>query len=96
MSTASTPSGFRRVASTDARLLLFQEPGRPTWRPKIVPRDKVVPDDVRGLNAHCAELSCNPTRPYCAWASATDSEHAWFGWSDGRLEIVGAADYDGE
>jgi hypothetical protein len=96
LSVASTPAGFRRVASADARLLLFQEPGRPTWRPKIVTRDKIAADDVRGLNAHCAELSCSLTRPYCAWASATDSEHAWFGWSDGKLEIVGAADYDGE
>jgi len=97
LSAASTPAGFRRVSSADARLLLFQEPGRPTWRPKIVTRDKVASDQVRGLSAHCAELSCSATRPYCAWASATDSEHAWFGWgSDGTLELMGAADYDGE
>jgi len=96
LATASTPAGFRRVSSPDARLLLFQEPGRPTWRPKVVTPDKVVADDVRRLSAHCAELSCSSVRPYCSWASATDSEHAWFGWRDGKLEIVGAADYDGE
>jgi len=96
LAAASTPAGFRRVASADARLLFFQEPGMPTWRPKVVMRDKVALDEVRGLSAHCAELACSPTRPYCAWTSATDSEHAWFGWSDGKLEIVGAADYDGE
>ena len=97
LSTARTPTGFRRVASADACLLLFQDPGRPTWRPKVVTRDKIAADQVRGLGAHCADLSCSATRPYCAWASATDSEHAWFGWgSDGKLEIVGAADYDGE
>jgi hypothetical protein len=96
LSAASTLAGFRRVASVGARLLRFQEPGKPTWRPKVVTRDKIAADDVRGLGAHCAELSCSPTRPYCAWASATDSEHAWFGWNDGKLEIIGAADYDGE
>ena len=96
LATASTPAGFRRVSSPDARLLLFQEPGRPTWRPKVVTPDKVVADDVRRLSAHCAELSCSKARPYCTWASATDSEHAWFGWRDGKLEIRGAADYDGE
>jgi hypothetical protein len=93
---ASTPAGFRRASSPDARLLLFQEPGRPTWRPKVVTPEKVVADDVRRLSAHCADLSCSAARPYCTWASATDSEHAWFGWRDGKLEIVGAADYDGE
>jgi hypothetical protein len=96
LATASTPTGFRRVSSPDARLLLFQEPGRPTWRPKVVTPDKVVADDVRRLSAHCSELSCSVARPYCTRASATDSEHAWFGWRDGRLEIIGAADYDGE
>jgi len=96
LATASTPAGFRRVAAPDARLLLFQEPGRPTWRPKVVTRDRVAADEVRGLGAHCVELTCSASRPYCTWASATDSEHAWFGWSDGKLELLGVADYDGE
>lgn len=93
---ASTPAGFRRVASGDARVLRFDQPGLPTWLPKIVPSAKVTPDDVRGLGAHCAEMTCSPTRPYCAWSGGTDSQHVWFGVHDGDLAIAGAADYDGE
>jgi hypothetical protein len=96
ISAATTPSGFRRVAAPDARLLLFDEPGMPTWRPKVVPLDKIAPDDVRGLSVHCAELTCDRTRPYCAWSGGADSTHVWFGWRDGRVEIAGAADYQGE
>jgi hypothetical protein len=96
LSAAGTPAGFRRVTSPDARLLLFQEPGRPTWRPKVVMPAKVAADQVRVFAAHCGELVCDPARPYCAWTSASDSQHVWFGWRAGKLEIVGAADYDGE
>jgi hypothetical protein len=96
LATASTPPGFRRQAAPDARLLHFDEPGMPTWRPKIVPLGKLAVDDVRGIGAHCAELACSATRPYCAWIGGADSEHFWFDWRDGRLEITGAADYDGE
>jgi hypothetical protein len=62
----------------------------------VVPVDKIATDDVRGLGVHCAELACNRTRPYCAWSGGTDSTHFWFRWRDGRLAIVGAADYQGE
>jgi hypothetical protein len=93
---ASTPAGFRRVASGDARVLRFDQPGLPTWLPKIVPSAKVGADDVRGLGAHCAEMTCSPTRPYCAWSGGTDSQHVWFGVRDGDLAITGAADYEGE
>jgi hypothetical protein len=96
LSTATTPAGFRRVAAPDARLFLFDEPGMPTWRPKVVPLDKIAADDVRGLSVHCAELTCDRTRPYCAWSGGADSTHVWFGWRDGRIEIAGAADYQGE
>jgi hypothetical protein len=96
LSAASTPAGFRRQAAPDARLLHFDEPGMPTWRPKVVRLGKLAVDDVRGLGTHCAELSCSVARPYCAWLGGADSEHFWFGWRDGRLEITGAADYDGE
>jgi hypothetical protein len=96
LSAASTPAGFRRQASPDARLLHFDEPGMPTWRPKVVRLGKLAADDVRGLGTHCAELACSTSRPYCVWIGGTDSEHFWFGWRDGRLEIAGAADYDGE
>ena len=96
LATASTPPGFRRQAAPDARLLHFDEPGMPTWRPKVVALNKLAVDDVRGLGAHCAELTCSATRPYCAWTGGADSEHFWFDWRDGRLEITGAADYDGE
>lgn len=93
---ASTPAGFRRVASGDARVLRFDQPGLPTWLPKIVPSAKVGADDVRGLGAHCAEMTCSPTRPYCSWSGGTDSQHVWFGVHDGDLAIAGAADYEGE
>ncbi len=93
---ASTPAGFRKVASADARVLLFDEPGMPTWRPKIVPVAKLGADDVRGLGAHCAELVCNQGRPYCAWTSGPDSLHAWFIGQGPQLVLVGAADYQGE
>ncbi|HEY8042327.1 MAG TPA: VCBS repeat-containing protein [Polyangiaceae bacterium] len=93
---ASTPAGFRRVASADARVLLFDEPAMPTWRPKVVPASKVAADDVRGLGAHCAELTCSATRSYCAWTGGADSQHFWFGWRDGQLALLGAADYQGE
>jgi hypothetical protein len=96
LSAATTPAGFRRVAAPDARLLLFDEPGMPTWRPKVVPADKIAADDVRGLGMHCAELSCERTRPYCSWSGGADSTHFWFAWRDGRVEIAGAADYQGE
>jgi hypothetical protein len=93
---ASTASGFRKVSAPDARILLFDEPGMPTWRPKVVPAAKIVTDQVRGLGAHCAELACNATRPYCSYTSGADSLHAWFGWSGGQLALVGVADYQGE
>lgn len=96
LSAASTPAGFRRIAAPDARVLLFDEPGMPTWRPKIVPLSKIGADDVRGLGAHCAELACSPTRPYCSWSSGPDSLHAWFVGRDAQLMLAGVADYQGE
>jgi hypothetical protein len=96
IASASTPAGFRRVASADARVLRFEQPGLPTWLPKIVPSAKVTADDVRGLAAHCAEMTCSTTRPYCSWSGGTDSLHFWFGVRDGDLALTGAADYDGE
>ena len=96
LSAASTVAGFRKVALPDARFLRFDEPSMPTWRPRVVTLAKLVTDDVRGLGTHCAELTCNPTRPYCAWTSGADSVHAWFGWQNGQLSILGAADYQGE
>jgi hypothetical protein len=96
LAAATTPAGFRRQASPDARLIHFSEPGMPTWRPKVVPLGKLAMDDLHGISAHCAELACSPSRPYCAWVGGSASEHFWFGWRDSRLEIVGAADYDGE
>jgi hypothetical protein len=96
LAAASTPAGFRRQAAPDARLLHFDEPGMPTWRPKVIRLGKLAIDDVRGIGAHCAELACSAIRPYCAWMGGADSEHFWFDWRDGRLEIMGAADYDGE
>jgi hypothetical protein len=96
LSDAMTPAGLRRQASPEARLLQFDEPGLPTWRPKVIPASKAVADDLRGLGAHCAELLCSAARPYCAWTGGADSEHLWFGWRDGRPEIVGAAAYEGE
>jgi hypothetical protein len=92
----STPAGFRKVASGDARVLRFEQPGLPTWLPKIVPSAKVTADDVRGLGAHCTEMTCSASRPYCAWSGGTDSQHVWFGVRDGDLAITGAADYEGE
>jgi hypothetical protein len=96
LTAASTPAGFRRAGVADARLLLFQEPGMPTWHPRVVPASRVAADEVSGLTAHCSELTCSTTRPYCAWVAGADSLHAWFGWHDERLQLVGAADYDGE
>jgi hypothetical protein len=77
-------------------VLRFEQPGLPTWLPKIVPSAKVTADDVRGLAAHCAEMTCSTTRPYCSWSGGTDSLHFWFGVRDGDLALTGAADYDGE
>lgn len=96
LASASTPAGFRRVASADARVLRFEQPGLPTWLPKTVPSSKVTADDVRGLGAHCAEMTCSATRPYCSWSGGTDSLHFWFGVRGGDLALTGAADYDGE
>jgi hypothetical protein len=96
LAAAGTPAGFRRVTSPDAKLLLFQEPGRPTWRPKVVMPAKVAADQVRVFAAHCGELVCDEARPYCSSTATADSQHVWFGWRAGKLEIVGAADYDGE
>lgn len=96
LTAASTVAGFRRVATADARVLLFAEPGMPTWRPKVVTASKIGADDVRGLGAHCAELACSATRMYCGWAAGADSLHAWFAWQGGQLVLSGAADYQGE
>ena len=96
LATAGTPAGFRRAAAPDARVLHFSEPGMPTWRPKVIPLTHVTPDDVRGVGAHCAELECSSGRPYCAWTGGADSQHYWFDWRGEKLEIAGAADYDGE
>jgi hypothetical protein len=96
LAAATTPAGFRRHAASDARLIHFDEPGMPTWRPKVVPLGKLLADDLRGISAHCAELACSAIRPYCEWNGGSDWAHFWFGWSDSRLQILGAADYDGE
>ena len=96
LAAASTPAGFRRVATPDARVLLFDEPGMPTWHPKVIPLAKLGADDVRGLGTHCAELVCSPTRPYCAYVSGADSLHAWFIGHDAQVALAGAADYQGE
>jgi hypothetical protein len=96
LTAASTPAGFRRVAAPGARVLLFDQPGMPTWRPKVVPAAKIGADDVRGLGAHCGELECTPTRPYCSWASGADSLHVWFAGQGAQLTLLGAADYQGE
>jgi hypothetical protein len=96
LTTASTVAGFRRVASADARVLLFAEPGMPTWRPKVVPASRIGADDVRGLGAHCPELACSRSRMYCSWAAGADSLHAWFVLQGGQLALAGAADYQGE
>jgi hypothetical protein len=96
LASATTLQGFRRAATPNARLLLFQEPGRPTWRPKIVPLAKIAAGDVHGLAAHCAEMACDKTRPYCSYAIPGDSLHVWFTWNGGHLEIEGVADYSGE
>jgi hypothetical protein len=93
---AKTPAGFRKGAAPDARLLLFDEPGMPTWRPKVIGAPQITPDDVRGIGVRCDELVCNATRPYCSFSSGADSTHVWFGWRDGKLEIEGVADYQGE
>jgi hypothetical protein len=96
LTTASTVAGFRRVSSADARVLLFAEPGMPTWRPKVVPASRIGADDVRGLGAHCPELTCSRSRMYCSWAAGADSLHAWFVLQGGQLALAGAADYTGE
>jgi len=96
LATASTVAGFQKVTAPDARVLRFDEPGMPTWRPRVVRAPKIAADDVRGLGAHCAELVCSATRPYCAWAAGADSMHAWFAWQGGQLVLAGAADYTGE
>jgi hypothetical protein len=96
LAASTTPSGFRRHASPEARLIHFDVPSTPTWRPKVVPLGKLATDDLRGISAHCPDLACSASRPYCAWVGGSDSEHFWFGWRDGRLELLGAADYNGE
>ena len=96
LAAASTPDGFRREASGDARRIHFDQPNLPTWRPKGVPLAQLAVDDVHGLGGHCAELTCNPTRPYCSWSAGAASEHFWFAVHDGRMQLTGAADYDGE
>jgi hypothetical protein len=96
LASATTPAGFRKAATSGARLLQFQQPGRPTWRPKIVPLAKIAAGDVHDLGAHCADLKCDRTRPYCSYTVPGDSLHVWFSWNGSRLEIQGAADYTGE
>jgi hypothetical protein len=96
LASAGTVAGFRRAAAPDTRVLHFDEPSLPTWRPKVVGLGKLTNDDVRGLGTHCADLVCDARRPYCAWTAGSDSEHLWFGWTEDRLQLVGAADYDGE
>jgi hypothetical protein len=93
---ASAPSAFKKVAAADARLLFFDQPGLPTWHPRVVPLAKSTADDVRGLGDHCAEMTCAATRPYCGWDAGSDSQYAWFGWQEGKLVILGVADYEGE
>jgi hypothetical protein len=96
LASAGSVPGFRRAATPEARILHFGEPSLPTWRPKVVSLAKLTNDDVRGIGAHCADLVCDARRPYCAWTAGSDSEHLWFGWAEERLQLVGAADYDGE
>jgi hypothetical protein len=96
LTSAATPAGFKRDAAPDARVLLFDEPSMPTWRPKIVTAAKISAEDVRGLGSDCADVVCNANRPYCASSDARASEHVWFGWRDGHLEIEGVARYRGE
>ena len=96
LASAGSVAGFRRAAAPEAHVLHFGEPSLPTWRPKVIAIAKLTNDDVRGLGAHCSDLVCDARRPYCAWTAGSDSEHLWFGWAEERLQLVGAADYDGE
>ncbi|MGH7440208.1 MAG: hypothetical protein ACRENE_31335, partial [Polyangiaceae bacterium] len=96
LASATTLAGFRKAAAPGARLLLFQEPGRPTWRPKVVPLAKIAAGDVHGFAAHCGEMTCDKTRPYCSYQVPGDSLHVWFAWEGARLAIAGVADYSGE
>jgi hypothetical protein len=97
LGSATSVAGFRRVATADARVLAFEEPRMPTWRAKVKPLAKLAAEDVRGMSAHCAELECSATRPYCTYAEGPYSEHYWFAWdAQGQMHIAGAALYAGE
>ncbi len=86
---------FRRVATADVRVLTFDEPMLPTYRPRVTLEGKLRPEDVRDTGRRCKELECSATRPYCLVTDGPYSEVYWFTWDKSTMRLAGAAFYTG-
>ena len=86
---------FRRISTADVRVLTFEEPTLPTYRPRVTIESKLRPEDVRDTGKRCKEIECSATRPVCVVTDGPYSEMYWFTWDKSTMRLAGAAFYTG-
>jgi hypothetical protein len=86
---------FRKITTADVRILGFEEPLTPTYRPHVVAESKIGPNDVRDVGRRCKDLDCSPTRPFCSYSDGPYSEFYWFTWDKNAMRLAGVAFYKG-
>lgn len=86
---------FRKIATADVRVVTFDEPSLPAWRPRVVSESKLKPEDVKQTGKSCKELECSATRPFCVYTDGPYSELYWFVWDKSTMRLAGAAFYTG-
>ncbi len=86
---------FRKITTADVRILGFEEPLTPTYRPHVVAESKIGPNDVRDVARRCKDLDCSATRPFCSYSDGPYSEFYWFTWDKNAMRLAGVAFYKG-
>jgi hypothetical protein len=95
MAGASQLAAFRKITTADVRILGFEEPLTPTYRPHVVAASHIGPNDVRDVARRCAALDCSATRPFCSYSDGPYSEFYWFTWEQNAMRLAGVAFYKG-
>lgn len=93
---------LKTAALPAASLLVFAEPGLPTWSPEVLPLAGITKEQWPGGTwwggpsalDMCTAVSCDADG-YCTAIDGPESVHVWFARERGRLRIAGLADYRG-